>query len=160
MKYTRHNILTGVLIYAIGDTIAALILGEFLICRMFGIMCVGGTVYALEVPNYFRWIDARVSYGKNMAASFKRTALALLYFNPLWIVRHLFFINFFSGQWQDIEPALVTVGTWSFIANIPISLVANYLIQNKLPYRWRFGGSSVFSSAMAIYYALSEVFFG
>ena len=39
--YTRRNILRGVFIYSIGDSIGALILGEFSVYRMLGMMLVG-----------------------------------------------------------------------------------------------------------------------
>jgi len=47
----------------------------------------------------------------------------------------------------------------SFVANIPISFVANYLIQNKFKLPWRFMASAIFSALMAIYYAMSETIF-
>lgn len=160
LNYTWPNIWRGIIIYSVGDTIAALILAEFSIYRMVGIMFVGGTFYALEIPNYFRWIDSQIADSGNLLDSVKRSMLPMLYFNPLWIFRHLFFIQFFSGNWQKIGWELFTIGTWSFLVNIPISLLGNHIIQNKLPYHWRFFGSSVFSGLLAIYYAFSEVFFG
>ncbi len=138
---------------------AALITNEFALSRTLGMMMVGSTLYALEIPNYFRWIDRRSSNQTGWALALRRTLLALAYFNPLWIARHLFFIKVFSAQWAVITPQIFVVGTYSFLANIPIAFLANYMIQNKLPYDWRFTGSALFSAAMAIYYALSEVFF-
>jgi hypothetical protein len=123
-------------------------------------MLVGGTVYAIEIPNYFRWIDRKSPARPGLSASIRRTLLALLYFNPLWIARHLFFIRCFSGQWEAISVELLRLGTYSFFANIPLAFLANYLIQNKLPYEWRFASSAAFSALMAIYYAWSEVLFG
>jgi hypothetical protein len=38
-------------------------------------------------------------------------------------------------------------------------LVANYVIQNKISLQWRFLASAIFSGLMAVYYALSELFF-
>ncbi|RKZ81315.1 MAG: hypothetical protein DRR19_22425 [Candidatus Parabeggiatoa sp. nov. 1] len=159
LNYTWLNIWRGIIIYSVGDTIAALILAEFSIYRLVGIMFVGGTFYALEIPNYFRWIDSQIAESRNLHDSVKRTMLAMLYFNPIWIARHLFFIHLFSGNWHQMSWALITVSLWAFVVNIPISLLANYLIQNKLSYHWRFFGSAVFSGLMAIYYAFSEVFF-
>jgi len=95
-----------------------------------------------------------------LRASIHRTLLALLYFNPLWIARHLLFIRCFSGQWEAVSTDLLRLGTSSFLANIPLAFLANYLIQNKLPSDWRFLSSAVFSALMAIYYASSEVLFG
>ncbi|HDN26445.1 MAG TPA: hypothetical protein ENG03_05010 [Thioploca sp.] len=158
--YTWQNILNGVIIYSVGDSIAALILDDFSISRWLGMMLVGGTFYALEVPNYFRWIDSKTANGGNLLDSVKRTMLAMLYFNPVWIARHLFFIHLFSGNGHQMSWTLITVSIWSFVVNIPISLLGNHIIQNKLPYHWRFFGSAVFSGLLAIYYAFSEDFFG
>jgi len=157
--FSLSDIIQGVVIYPVGDTIAALILKEFSIYRLLGIAAVGGTFYALEIPNYFRWIDKKISENRDILASCKRTGFAVLYFNPFWIARHLFFIKFFSGTWDAIGWNLMILATWSFLVNIPVSFIANYLIQNKLPYSWRFFGSSVFSAVMAVYYAFSEIFF-
>jgi len=156
IQYSKTNILRGLFIYTSGDTIAALILDEFLWTRMLGMMLVAATVYALEIPNYFNWIDRHV---ESNHIALKRTALALLYFNPLWIARHLFFIKFFSSAWQDIGWGIIRIGFFSFMANIPLSIFANYIIQNKISLRWRFLASAIFSALMAIYYALSAVLF-
>jgi hypothetical protein len=158
--YTRQNALRGLLIYASGDSLAAWVVDEFSLTRLLGLMLLGSTLYALEIPNYFRWIDRQIADRRSPAAACRRTLLALAYFNPLWIARHLFFINLFSAQWQDIGWHLLLIGGQSFLLNIPTAFMANYCIQNKLPYRWRFTASAVFSSLMAVYYALSEVWFG
>lgn len=159
LNYTWQNVLRGVLIYSIGDTIAAIILGQFMIDRMLGIMFVGGTVYALEIPNYFRWIDHVVPQDGGLAGVVKRTALAMLYFNPLWIARHMFFILLFSLRLPEVDWQLFVTASWSFLVNIPISFAGNYVIQNKIPLDWRFFASAVFSSLLAIYYAVSLVVF-
>lgn len=159
MIYTRSNAFRGALIYAAGDTVAAFILGQFSIWRLLGMMLVGGTLYALEIPNYFRWIDKQISPAAGVKSSLQKAGLAMLYFNPLWIARHLLFIKVFSGEWLTISWSLLATATWSFVLNIPLSLLANYLIQNRVPLKWRFTGSAVFSGLMAIYYALSAVWF-
>jgi hypothetical protein len=48
----------------------------------------------------------------------------------------------------------------AFIANIPIALIANYIIQNALQPRHRFTASALYSATMAVYYALSFWFLG
>ena len=151
--------LRGLLIYASGDTVAAVISGEFMISRMAGMMVIGATIYALEIPNYFQWIDRKVPQSEGIMNTLKRTAFAMLYFNPLWIARHLLFIKIISASWQDISWNLIELGFWSFVVNIPIALIANYIIQNKIVFSWRFFASAVFSALMAIYYALAELFF-
>ncbi len=160
LPIAKRDALHGLLIYASGDTIAAFLLGQFSWGRVLGIMLVGATIYAWEIPAYFRWIDRRTSglpHGWRRAAS--RTALALLYFNPLWIGRHLLFIAVFSGEWESVRPALLQTALLSWLVNIPISAVGNFIIQVVLPLRWRFVGSATFSGLMAIYYALSGVWF-
>lgn len=158
-EYKQSNILRGAIIYAMGDTIAALLLGQFSLYRLLGIALIGATVYAFEIPNYFRWIDRKVGKKEGLQPSLQRTALALLYFNPLWIARHLIFIKLVSGQWATVGWSFLVIGFWSFVINIPVSVVANFLIQNKVSLKWRFLASAVFSGLMAIYYALSETFF-
>lgn len=157
--YRRIDIIRGALIYSSGDTIAALLLNEFSLIRLAGMIFIGATFYAFEIPNYFAWIDKKFSSGKHFADSIKRTGLALLYFNPLWITRHLLFINIMKGSFENIGAGLIGIGFYSFLLNIPISLIMNFVIQNKIPLKWRFAASAVFSALMAIYYAASEVLF-
>lgn len=163
IKLNKKSIINGIFIYSIGDTIASLFLDEFSITRLLGICLVGGFIYAFEIPNYFQWIDNKTKSIGTSEKSFKksiiRTALALLYFNPLWIARHLFFIQLFSFQFDAINISLLIIASKSFILNIPISIFANYLIQNVLALKYRFIASAIFSSLMAIYYALSVVIF-
>lgn len=159
IHYKKQNIIKGALIYSAGDTIAALLLGEFSWYRLLGIVLVGATVYAFEIPNYFDWIVKKTQFLKGIKATLSKTGLAILYFNPLWIARHLLFIKFFSGQFDAIDFNLLHIAFWSFLVNIPISFVANYMIQNRFKLKWRFLGSAIFSALMAIYYALSETLF-
>jgi hypothetical protein len=151
-EFQPINSLRGGIVYAAGDTLAAAILQDFSWYRMLGMALIGATVYAFEVPNYFRWI-ARVEN------RWWRTGLALLYFNPLWVARHLAFVAVFSGVPETIGWSLLRTAAYSFAVNIPISLTGNYIIQNKIPLSWRFLASAVFSGLMALYYALSAVWF-
>jgi len=157
--YSAKDILRGALIYVSGDTVASLILHEFMWGRFFGIMLIGATVYAFEIPNYFRWIDSKVKSMEGFRQSLVKTGLAILYFNPLWIARHLFFILLFSGQFHTVTWDILRIASWSFLVNIPLSIIANYLIQNKINLRFRFMASAVFSALMAIWYALSKALF-
>jgi len=159
MVFTRNNILKGALIYSTGDTIAALLMGEFSWYRLLGMVVIGATLYAFEIPNYFSWIEKKTKKYSGFKLSLTKTALAILYFNPFWIARHLFFIMLFSGKFHDISWDILRISLMSFLVNIPISTLSNYLIQNKMPYKWRFMASAVFSALMAIYYALSMQLF-
>ena len=159
MKFTKQNILKGAIIYSSGDTIAALLLNEFSIYRLLGIILIGATIYAFEIPNYFTWIDKKTAQLSGIKKTLFKTSLAILYFNPLWIFRHLAFIKLFSGNYNDINSHLLEIAFLSFLVNIPISIIANYIIQNKMKIDWRFLASAIFSAIMAIYYALSEIIF-
>jgi hypothetical protein len=159
LVFTGNNILKGALIYASGDTIASMILNEFSWHRLAGIMLIGATLYAFEIPNYFKWIERKAVGTGGFRSSMQRTALAILYFNPLWIARHLFFIQLFSFRLSEITWDIFRIATFSFLVNIPVSLLANYVIQNKISLKWRFLASAVFSALMAIYYAVSKVLF-
>lgn len=159
MEYKIKNIVKGALIYTIGDTIAALLLGQFNVYRLLGMMLIGSTVYAFEIPNYFNWISKITKQYTGLKLSLYKTGLAILYFNPLWIARHLLFIKLISFKTEEINWSLFHIALLSFLVNIPISFLANYIIQNKMPLNLRFIASATFSGLMAIYYALSTVWF-
>ena len=159
LEYSKSNILRGALIYSAGDTIASLLLDEFTIYRLIGMMFLGATLYAFEIPNYFQWIVKKTQHLTGNKLTFTKTGLAIAYFNPLWIWRHLLFIKIFSGNFDQIDLNLLVIASLSFLVNIPISFIANYIIQNKVHLRWRFLSSAIFSAFMAIYYALSETLF-
>jgi len=158
-QYTKANIIRGALIYSTGDLIASLLLGEFSFYRLLGMIVLGATLYAFEIPNYFAWIQKKTAALSGMKQTLAKTGLAILYFNPLWIARHLLFIKLFSGHINDISLNLLQIAFLSFLVNIPISFIVNYLIQNKVSLNWRFMASAIFSALMAIYYAMSEVLF-
>lgn len=159
LQYSTSNILRGALIYSAGDTIAAILLDEFSLYRLLGMVFIGATIYAIEIPNYFAWIDKRTVSYKGIQKTLAKTGLAIAYFNPIWIWRHLLFIKLFSGNLDQINWQLGYIACISFLVNIPISFIANYGIQNKIKLRWRFLASATFSALMAIYYALSETLF-
>ncbi len=159
LHFSKRNALQSALIYAAGDAIAALLLHSFSFQRMIGMAIIGGTLYSLEIPNYFHWINTHTHLMEGMKASVRRTILALLYFNPMWIARHLAFVQIFSGQSFQLSWNLLWVSYNSFTMNIPVTVTINYLIQNKVPLHRRFLFSSIFSGVMAIYYAMSQVWF-
>ncbi len=160
LEYKTSNIIRGSLIYMVGDTTAALLSDEFSWLRLAGILLIGATFYAFEIPNYFKWIDKKVSHSGNLKSKLLRASLAMLYFNPLWIARHILFIKLFMGQYNQISWGLISIGALSFLVNIPLSLGANYLIQNKIASEKRFIASAAFSGLMAVYYSLSSIWFG
>ena len=155
--WSPRNSLQGLCIYALGDLAAQVILHQFLATRLLGVMALGATLYAVEIPNWFAFIDRTVTTQAPTRRALARTALALLYFNPLWIARHLLFLRVFSGDWQGLSTDLLRIGLVSWLANLPVATLANWLIQVKVPLRWRFLASAAFSGLMAIYYAMSAV---
>ena len=159
LEYKINNIIKGGIIYATGDTIAAFISDDFSWMRLLGILFIGATIYAFEIPNYFKWIDKKVNSSGGFIIAMKRALLAMLYFNPLWIARHILFIKIVSSDFDAIGWGLLTTGLISFLINVPVSLFANYLIQNKIDLKHRFLASAIFSGIMAIYYSLSAVWF-
>lgn len=151
--------LRGGLIYASGDSIATLITGEFQLQRALGILIIGSTLYAAEIPAYFLWLD-RTTGNTDRWSPLKRAVMAQAFFNPLWIARHLMFIRLFSSRWTEIDTQLLCIGLDSFLHIVPVGLPINYVIQNRIPLNWRFLASAFYSALMAIYFALSEVWFG
>lgn len=159
-RLDKRDMLTGCLVYTLGDTVAALILGQGSLLRTLGMMGIGATVYALEIPNWFRWIDRRTPDAMPPGRrAWRRTVFALLYFNPLWIARHLLFIRVLTLGWPGVSWDLLRLGAMSFLFNIPLSALGNYVIQVRIPLRGRFLASAAFSGLLAIYYALSEALF-
>jgi len=145
---------------ALGDGAATLITGQFSWTRLAGIFFIGATVYAFEIPNFFAWLErytAKKFDGRKR--KWIKTFAVVLFFNPLWIFRHYAFINIFTGNIDSINLSLLRVATISFLYNIPIAILGNYIIQNKVSLKWRFIASSVFSAIMALYYALGQVYF-
>ena len=160
IEYNASDIIRGGAIYVAGDTIAALLSNEFEWSRLLGILLIGATIYAFEIPNYFRWIDSKITENGSLKSSMKRAFLAMLYFNPIWIARHVLFIKLFTKAYSEIGLNLISVGIISFVVIFPVSLVANYIIQNKISLKHRFLASAIFSGLVAIYYSLSDYWFG
>lgn len=138
---------------------AALLQNQFSVSRLVGMMVLGATLYAFEIPNYFKWIDTKLESKPTLQNSLQRTALSIAYFSPLWVMRHLIFIKLFSGKIDEISWDLLRVASVSFMVNLPLSILANYLIQNKVAFQKRFMASALFSALMAVYYALAGNWF-
>jgi hypothetical protein len=161
MPFFRRDRVTGLLVYPLGDLLAQLILHQFSLGRTAALALAGSLIYAEEIPRWFSFIERRTRHW------FLKTVLALLYFNPVWIARHLFFIAVgedlsLLGGWDSAGSALLTclqTGLRSFIGAVVLSLIGNYLIQNVVSLRHRFLASAVFSGLMALYYAVSVVLF-
>lgn len=160
MKLTQNQ-LRGLIIYPLGDAIAQLILGELNLIRLLVLSIAGCFLYSYEINKWFGFIE------KKFENPLIKTFSAIGYFNPLWIARHLLFIELAINPallldgyelWYEIQSLIVT-GSKSFIGAILISIIANFIIQNKIPLKQRFLASATFSALMAVYYALSKVWF-
>ena len=157
---TFFKFLLGGLIYAIGDTTASILIDKLDYFRILGVFTLGATLYAFEMPKVFNWIESKVEHlEKGVKRSIIKTLYAMLYFNPLWIARHLALIMLFSGEMDSIGLNVLKTSCLSFVFNIPLAFIGNYTIQNKVPLNYRFIASAVFSAVMAIYYAMSTVWF-
>jgi len=153
------NAWMGGLVYAGGDTLATLITDDFLYYRAIGVFILGATLYAWEIPSYFHFLNHRYR-DRNFTNACKRMLYSSLFFNPLWIARHLIFIALFSGQWHTVDINILSISTYSFLYALPLCLIVNYMIQNKINLEWRYVASSCFSAFMAVYFALSDLLFG
>lgn len=174
------NQLSGWVLYPLGDFVAQLILADVDFLRVGIVMLLGGLVYRLEIPAWFRRLDEfslsattlarrpglglfaksvdETSDGASKLNWIGRTIGAMIYFNPLWIGRHQFFVSLATIGGAAELPALVQTslltGCVSFLTNLPFSLVANYVIQRHLPMRFRFFASALATMLFTIKYAL------
>jgi hypothetical protein len=172
------NWIIGFTVYPAGDLLAQLITGSVSFPRLAVLALVGGLLYRFEVPWWFRKLD-QIDFSEEVTARRRwlrffvrdperdrhlnwlgRTAGAILYFNPIWIARHMFFIRLGSDPaslvpFAPVAATLCLLGLKSFLVNLPISFAGNYIIQMRLPLRWRFLGSSIFSGLLAAAYALA-----
>ncbi|MBP9094219.1 hypothetical protein KBI23_24600 [bacterium] len=161
------NLLVGWLLYPLGDLVGQVLLGKFEPERILVMTLVGGLLYRFEIPAWFRMLDSICIAGRPLTW-IGRTIGAMLYFNPLWIARHVFFIYLATHHFQlgtDFSGALavilncLVVGLKSFITNLPISVVGNLIIQTKLPVQYRFAGSATLSAIFAVSYAIEYLLF-
>ena len=163
IRMSGRDILSGLLIFSSGDTIAAIIQDDFMWSRLLGIALTGAFLYALEIPAYFKWIDKVTLKGQagkpKIKTAIVRMLLAQLFFNPLWIARHMLFIHLFTGNYSAISPNLLLSGSISFLYALPVTLIVNYLTQNLVGIRYRFIVTALFSAVIAVYYAMSAVWF-
>jgi hypothetical protein len=150
--YTRRDLIVGLSIYGAGDAVAAMLAGQFSVVRAVGMALIGALVYGAEIPHYFRWVDGVTRHVATVRVAVLRTALALLYFNPLWVARHLLFIALFSGK--PVDGFLVVLAAKSFITALPLTIGANLVIQNVISLPRRFLASALFSCLMAAFYPL------
>lgn len=155
--FKKINVIRGAIVYSLFDAVAALFLDQFSWLRFFGIMLIGATIYTFEIPNYFRWIELRCAKYQGYKQQLKKTMYAVIYFNPLWIARHLLIIDLLTFGSSSFS--VLVIAFKSFMVNIPIAIIVNFAIQNKVKLNNRYIASALFSGVMAIYYALSRTIF-
>lgn len=182
-KTQIKNSIRGFIVYSIGDLIAQIIIHDVSLIRTLGLAIIGASIYAIEIPIWFRIIEtSRFNFKKNKAKNnllyrkssstdykfspFSKMLLAVLYFNPIWIARHMFFIQLFlfiekGGDFKIVDTfsKMIPLATMSFLTNIIVVIIGNYIIQNRLKLKYRFIGSAIFSAILAMYYAISIVLF-
>ena len=173
-----RDTIIGWTVYPAGDLVAQLIGGEVSLLRLAVMALAGGLIYRYEVPWWFRKLDrfefsearlARSRFARTLARDDRhlnwlgRTLGAILYFNPIWITRHMLFIRLGNAPASLLPFGIALTEAFiaackSFAVNLPISFAGNYIIQMRLPLRWRFLGSSIFSGMLATAYALAYKF--
>ena len=150
--------------------------------RTVGMFLVGTFLYPLEIDAYFRWLANsrwRVNLesstlGKLLASLFQkegdalkltaigRTIGAALFFNPIWVARHFTFIELFTKLPQGVNLKFIVTyfisslkpGLISFIYGLPLSLIGNYVVQEKMRLELRVIGSAILTLIFAIYYGV------
>ncbi|MCB1583866.1 MAG: hypothetical protein R3E90_00735 [Marinicella sp.] len=153
----KSESIKGALVFGLFDAIAAYILGEFSIIRLLGMSLMGATFYATEIPSFFAWIEHKSQSMKAWHGKLYKTLMTAVYFNPLWVARHMCLIYLLNRQsfgWEVMNTAWL-----SFWYGLPVSLLANYVIQNHIVMKYRFLASAIFSGCMVVFYAVSAVYF-
>lgn len=180
MSFTQPRWIPWVL-YPAGDGIAQLILGEVSLTRLLALSLVGGIIYQAETPRWFRWLDQwRISPATAQKTPWRwltqpdetqyrlnwigRMLGSMSLFSPPWITRHMLILKLSTTPWHHIAltstlPELWLAACKSFLTNLPLSIVGNYIIQARLPLQYRFWGSICMSGIMGIAFALAYRFF-
>jgi hypothetical protein len=176
---TKIDKLSGLIIYPLGDLIAQLIVGEVSILRLFFVTLLGRYIYAIETPKWFGFLaiwkrpTMPLGFFGYFVAPIKdgvalnwlgKTLATTLWFNPLWIARHMLVLelaNIVTGKtsFMAFLPHAISLGSVSFVMQFPVAVVVNYIIICRLNDNSRFIWASIFSGALAIYYAIMRVYF-
>ena len=152
------TVILPVLVYPAGDAVAQSILGDINPYRSLALLIAAALFYSIEIPKWFGMLE------KYCPNRFGKTVGAVLYFNPLWIARHMLVIKFGESYFNHSIllkeiPLCLMLGLKSFLANIPISIIGNYIVQVKVPFQYRFLGSVILTGIFAIVYAFAYKFF-
>lgn len=160
MIYNRKDIFWGGVLMGLSDVISSMFNGDFLIYRSLGIALIGATLYAIEIPNFYHWLEGFTNSNfSGFTAKALKAVGVTLFFNPLWIYRHFIFMKIFSLEFNGMGYDLVVAASKSFLASIMVALIGNYIVQNKINLKWRFVASSVLSVLLVVFYAISKKWF-
>lgn len=178
----------GWVLYPLGDIVGQIIMDDVNPVRYIAVMIAGGIIYRFEIPRWFHFLDSfrlsidaghrfpplrRLVHEDDTGLRLNwlgKTLGAALYFNPLWIARHLFFIKVATlvgpdmNWYTDVDYIAIIIaslksGTISFLTNLPIALIGNYLIQEHMNLRYRFVGSAALTTVLNAKYAIEFVLF-
>ena len=181
-KIRLLQLFVGWVLYPSGDLVGQLIMGNFSLPRVLVMMLAGGVVYRFEIPRWFAFIEKKrfKKDGNEKFPLFKyfvseevdgykfnwlgKTISASIYFNPIWIFRHLLFIALATTPFSDIVLGellgnTIKIATISFFTNLPIAVAGNYIIQQKMSLKYRFLGSAVLTTILNVKYAIEYVHF-
>lgn len=177
------QLFVGWFMYPAGDLLGQLLMGQFSFSRMIVLTLVGGVIYKWEIPRWFSHIEKQnfkaqtidkykvlkpftqtLENGQIKFNWIGKTLCASLYFNPIWIFRHLLFIllaitPLTALVFPDFLTSTLIIATISFFTNLPITVVGNYLIQEHLSLKYRFMGSALLTTVLNIKYAIEFVYF-
>lgn len=174
------DIFVGLMMYPMGDLIGQVITGDISLWRTIAVALIGAFLYRLEIPRWFAYLDhlrwnnrgsspltmiTRLDQdGTRRLNWLGKTGGAMLYFNPLWIARHVFIITLATTAWAELTLTValwqaLSVGLKSFITNLPFSIAGNFIVQQCLPLRFRFMGSATLTMLFTIKYAVELRFF-
>lgn len=168
--------------YPAGDLLGQLIIGQFSLNRLIVLMLAGGLIYKWEIPRWFSLIEKKC-FSKSTIDKYSilspftteieglykfnwlgKTLCASIYFNPLWIFRHMLFISlaitpFSNLVFPDMLVVTLKIATLSFFTNLPIAIAGNYFIQEHMNLKYRFLGSAILTTVLNVKYAFEFVYF-
>ncbi|HEB61550.1 MAG TPA: hypothetical protein ENI82_00205 [Bacteroidetes bacterium] len=72
--FNKKDILWGGIILAVSDGFGAYLTGGFSWIRFFGLLVIGSTLYAVEIPTFFAWLENYTARRSKRAAVFQRSS--------------------------------------------------------------------------------------
>lgn len=176
MKNKIITILIPILLYPISTFIGQWISNDFHYGSLLTLTLAAVLFYQWEIPMFFKAVEEyrasdklysklKLFFNEEKAINpIGKTAAATLYFNPLWISRHMIFITLgavplASINWIELIDTSIRKGSMSFLVTMPVVLIGNYIVQNKISLEKRFLGNAVLSGILVLAYAIGYKFF-